>query len=565
MTRRYLFLSILLVLGFVAQSASAQERFNLQSFRPTPTQRMGIFTTHGARLLTPVDFDLHLMGSLGWSPWAIETGNGDTMGKIVSSITAGNLLFAIGVHERFEIGLDLPVLRTQEGDGVQGFREAPLGETVIGFGDIRLVPRVLLYSTFSEPADNSGIALTLIADASIPSGDQEAYAGDGGVRLDPRIALDVGFEGGHLIAVNAGYSIRPETEIETLEVDDFIALSVGADVRIVETIHALGEISAGLTPAEELGAEEVPVELLGAGRFLFRPYVLQAGAGLGLSSGAGPTDWRIFGSVGYEFVRDETDRDDDGLIYRDDTCPNSAEDFDGFDDFDGCPDDDNDADGIADIGDACPNEAEDFDNVADFDGCPEIDADSDGDRIADLEDICPNEPEDLDNYQDSDGCPDYDNDGDGVLDTVDLCPDAVGVTNGCPEVESIVVRFVSDSTQLDENATAVLDEFVQDWSLARPEGALVNVETAVLGEVAAEDVAHQCQLLLPTAEIEATQEVETIALSRAQTVVEYLAQRGIAAEQLATNVFDCSQLTRAVEGEVERVASHRVEVRIVIP
>lgn len=565
MTRRYLFLSILLALGLVAKAASAQERFNLQSFRPTPTQRMGIFTTHGARLLTPVDFDLHLMGSLGWSPWAIETGDGDTMGKIVSSITAGNLLFAIGVHERFEIGLDLPILRTQEGDGVQGFREAPLGETVIGFGDIRLVPRVLLYSTFSDRTDNSGIALTLVADASIPSGDQQAYAGDGGVRLDPRVAFDVGLEGGHLIAINAGYSIRPETEIETLEVDDFIALSVGGDVHIIEEVHVLAEISAALTPADDLGAEEVPVELLGAGRFLFRPFVFQAGAGMGLSNGAGPTDWRFFGSVGYEFDRDETDRDDDSLVYRDDACPNDAEDPDGFDDADGCPDDDNDADGIVDIRDACPNEPEDFDNVADFDGCPEVDADSDGDRIADLEDICPNEAEDLDGYQDSDGCPDDDNDGDGVSDTVDRCPDAAGVIYGCPVVESVTVRFLATSTQLDDNAIAILEQFVRDWSLGQPEGAMVVLRAAVLAETDTDDAAHQCEFLLSTDQLDPADEVVITTMNRAESVAAYLTQQGIAAEQLVTNVFDCSEMTRTAEDEVNRVASHRVEVRVVIP
>ena len=38
-----------------------------------------------------------------------------------------------------------------------------------------------------------------------------------------------------------------------------------------------------------------------------------------------------------------------------DQCPNQAEDFDGFQDDDGCPDFDNDSDGVPDSVDNCPN------------------------------------------------------------------------------------------------------------------------------------------------------------------------------------------------------------------
>ena len=65
------------------------------------------------------------------------------------------------------------------------------------------------------------------------------------------------------------------------------------------------------------------------------------------------------------------DRDGDGIDDERDHCPGAAEDVDGFEDADGCPDPDNDLDGIDDIRDKCPNEPEDYDGVADDDGCPE--------------------------------------------------------------------------------------------------------------------------------------------------------------------------------------------------
>jgi outer membrane protein OmpA-like peptidoglycan-associated protein len=48
-----------------------------------------------------------------------------------------------------------------------------------------------------------------------------------------------------------------------------------------------------------------------------------------------------------------------------------AEDLDGFEDTDGCPDPDNDRDGILDGDDACPNDAEVVNGIDDLDGCPD--------------------------------------------------------------------------------------------------------------------------------------------------------------------------------------------------
>ena len=53
------------------------------------------------------------------------------------------------------------------------------------------------------------------------------------------------------------------------------------------------------------------------------------------------------------------------------SVPNEPEDFDGFEDEDGCPDPDNDKDGIPDVVDKCPNEPETVNGVDDEDGCPD--------------------------------------------------------------------------------------------------------------------------------------------------------------------------------------------------
>jgi OOP family OmpA-OmpF porin len=99
-----------------------------------------------------------------------------------------------------------------------------------------------------------------------------------------------------------------------------------------------------------------------------------------------------------------TDKDGDGIPDDIDQCPDVAEDKDGFEDTDGCPDFDNDKDGIYDNQDQCPDVPEDRDGFQDNDGCPDTDNDKDG--ILDADDLCPNNPETVNGYKDQDGCPD---------------------------------------------------------------------------------------------------------------------------------------------------------------
>jgi len=210
-----------------------------------------------------------------------------------------------------------------------------------------------------------------------------------------------------------------------------------------------------------------------------------------------------FGWSGY--IKDDDD-DGDKIFNREDACPYRAEDYDGFEDEDGCPDLDNDNDGLLDIKDNCPmqaatcdgcpvvdqdgdsifddvdqciNNPEDMDGFEDSDGCPDIDNDKDG--VLDEQDACPLEPEDKDGFQDEDGCPDLDNDGDGVADAQDKCPMVRGLVenDGCPKTKEIRgkltltgVNFSSGSANLTQNSFKILDkvlESLKEWPEVRVE------------------------------------------------------------------------------------------------
>ena len=160
------------------------------------------------------------------------------------------------------------------------------------------------------------------------------------------------------------------------------------------------------------------------------------------------------------------DSDGDGILDKFDACPDEAEDFDGFEDDDGCPDYDNDFDGIPDLEDNCPLAAEDYDGFADSDGCPDPDNDLDG--ILDINDDCPDEAEDKDGFLDDDGCPDLDNDGDGILDVDDECPNKPETFNGFEDQDGCPDQI--DVVSIERITLSAKDIFYSNTATIKPEG-----------------------------------------------------------------------------------------------
>ena len=120
------------------------------------------------------------------------------------------------------------------------------------------------------------------------------------------------------------------------------------------------------------GPSGTPLELGTGLQGVFGEFTVSAGAAFGLTPAPGSSAVRGVLSVQWapRFLDDDRDglRDDPSV----DHCIGLREDFDGFEDGDGCPDDDNDGDGFADKGDKCPDDPETVNGVDDDDGCPDV-------------------------------------------------------------------------------------------------------------------------------------------------------------------------------------------------
>jgi outer membrane protein OmpA-like peptidoglycan-associated protein len=491
--RKYVFgLVLTTTLLSVASPAQAQLTtgpVDLQLFRPAADSK-GYFTLNGAQILAPLDFSFGLISTIAWKPLQLK-GVARVDPSISSAVTVNNLITttlqgALGLfqgdHLGLQIGLQLPiVVLTGDGTPVDTRGTLVTNDDVLhqmdaqGIGDLIIHPKIRLINPSRKK-----IGVSLIPSLVLPTGDKNHFMGEGQLIFQPSAVVDAnwGRYGVLRTAINVGARIR--TKGASTFVDNqasfarTITTAVGAPpiqpntdqgIKVGNEILAGLGVAWGLVPFrfdlvgevyafEGLNSKKIAADgsvssmkpggeaIAGIKLYMAANSFFEAGGGYQvMPSSYAAAKGRVF--VGFIFEPGIGDRDGDGIKDDVDKCPDDPEDYDGFEDEDGCPDPDNDKDGIPDELDACPNEPETYNGYKDEDGCPDdVVRDRDGDGIPDDVDKCPDQPEDFDGFEDEDGCPDPDNDKDGIPDKVDLCPndpedfDGFEDGDGCPDPDN---------------------------------------------------------------------------------------------------------------------------------
>jgi outer membrane protein OmpA-like peptidoglycan-associated protein len=230
-----------------------------------------------------------------------------------------------------------------------------------------------------------------------------------------------------------------------------------------------------------------------------------------------------------------------------------------FGEYYGCPD--RDRDGIPDSLDKCPREAEDFDGFQDADGCP--DPDNDGDGIPDIEDQCIDQPETKNGYQDADGCPDQvpDRDHDGIPDNVDQCPDEPETYNGikdddgCPDGPSLA-EATAESIQI----TRVINFATNsDKIVGKPSFQVLDAVAAVLAhhtEITSLEISGHTDSFGDRAHN------TELSNRRAASVRTYLVSKGVDATRLSSKGYGPDKPIAENRTAAGRGKNRRVEFRI---
>jgi OmpA-OmpF porin, OOP family len=419
-------------------------------FRPAMDSK-GLFVTNGSQVLGKNDFSFGLIIDYGNTLLRINN-NGVASPQLINNSFQGTFQANFGIANIISVGVDVPV------DLMTGSAEATGGGAGIepGWGNQQLNNQNLGYlaahAKWRILRVEKGLGLAIATQIGGSVTDSPANAGgDPGFWYWPQLILDrhFGYTGRVKIALNGGF--RGHTGSGTvLDLKDgvfkdgnLVTYSGGLSVRVADPLDLVAETYGTylLAPGASSGVKVSNEAVGGLKLFVERNSYLMVGGGARYTTGFEAATYRAF--IGFIWEPSIGDRDGDGIKDDVDKCPDEPEDFDGFEDADGCPDPDNDHDGIPDVDDRCINEPEDRDGDQDADGCPEgNDGDRDGDGILDKNDKCPDQPEDKDGFQDADGCPDPDNDKDGIPDKLDQCPndpedkDNFQDADGCPDQDN---------------------------------------------------------------------------------------------------------------------------------
>jgi outer membrane protein OmpA-like peptidoglycan-associated protein len=354
--------------------------------------------------------------------------SGATLRRLVGNREELSVGAAIGLFERYQMSVILPVVLHQEAQ----LPGQDLGAgTASGVGSMVLIPRAVLL--------DGPIRVGVEVPVTLPLWETPAYMGYEGLGVEPRLLLEE--MAGPLVFSSAlGALIKPEQRVFNLRDGDQLTYAIAGQYPDAVQGWDFGVEFQGGTPLARPGrsAETRAEVLLGARHRFDTGLSVTAGSGAGVLSGIGQSSYRIFLGVGYAgSLQEATAASGDPPRSKPDCAPRA----DGRPLPAGCPAADTDADGIPDTLDRCPTAAEDKDGFKDTDGCPEPDNDQDG--ILDINDGCPLEAEDKDGFKDADGCPEADNDGDGLLDAQDQCPlvsedfNGVDDSDGCPDATQV--------------------------------------------------------------------------------------------------------------------------------
>ena len=308
--------------------------FDLQLFHPAVGPRSFV-TLDGAEVLEHRLWHVALVTSYQRQPlkYTLQSADGLESSTLapVRNLAMAELVAAIGIGNRFEIGAALPLALTWQGDAFDGYgRGTGLAPTAAAFGDLRVEGKAQLVGLGRDRA----FRLSVSAGGTLQTGDETAFLGERTVAARARALLE--YQGGEKLRAVAmvGGLWREESQFLGTPAGPAGLYGVALEVRPRRELGVVGEVTGRYASKY---ADTNPAEF-DAGMRFYLPSMVQLlmGAGFGLNQGIGSPVVRAFLGVGW--APDNRDHDGDGIIDREDRCPDEVEDRDGFQDGDGCPD-----------------------------------------------------------------------------------------------------------------------------------------------------------------------------------------------------------------------------------
>ena len=526
-----------------------------------------------------------IVGEYQFRPLAIYESDGSVRTSLVRDLVVLHPGASLVLWDRVRFAFNLPVQVYANGDAgtLNGVTYAPPQKDQ-SLGDLRLGADVRLFGEYG-----GAITGAVGVQASLPTGDRDSYAGDGALRVAPR-ALIAGDIGAFVYAAKLGFQYRyHQATFAASPVGNELVYGASAGLRVLDRRLVVGPevFGSAVTDGDQFfGRRTTPVEALLGAHYLAGDVRFGAGVGAGLTRGFGTPVVHALANVEWA-PRFDSDRDKDGILDKDDACPDTAgvasrdpakhgcpeeldRDRDGIlDRLDACPDDpgaatddptttgcpDRDKDGVVDKVDACPDVPGAPSSDPEKNGCPEeLDRDKDG--ILDKVDACPDDPGAATNDPTTTGCPDRDKDG--VVDKVDACPDEPGAPDPDPKKNGCPKAFIKDGKIM------ILEQVRFKTSSAEilPGRDSLDVLEAVLEVLKQHPEIKRVRVEGHTDDRGQKGSNQTLSANRAASVVKWLVAHGVDAKRLTSKGYGQDRPIDTNATDEGRQKNRRVEFQI---
>jgi OmpA-OmpF porin, OOP family len=365
--------SVPLALGLAATNALAQSlpSLDVRTWRPTTDPEANLVLEP---MSTPGWWNFNVGAWLSYAnrPVALTAGGSSlTSARPLENQLAMDLVANVGLGARAAVGVDLPMFLYQ--NGTTGLSNAVVTNGSVpatGLGDLTVTGKGAIITN-----QDGGFGLAVLGAVSVPTGDTQSFMGEGSTTVTARVAVDYSLVIASLQA-SFGYMLRSEHHLWPdapggIVFGDELPWSIGLLLhpgflrsldpgdRQTWELAFHGALPAG--PVGPFGTGQPGSQALSPALFAFsdrislgryRDTFVLLGGDVGVARAVGVPTFR--GIVALGWAPRSHDRDGDGVPDDVDQCPGIAEDRDGFEDNDGCPEMDNDEDGIPDAFDACP-------------------------------------------------------------------------------------------------------------------------------------------------------------------------------------------------------------------
>lgn len=355
----------------------ADTGFSVERFTPPPGNTPFLAVDH-ADTMPHWTYSAGVSMSLMSRPLVLrDLFDGELATVPVESRLGLELAVAIGLGKRFQFGLVMPMVAYQSGERLRGIGLSEADLAPVQMGDIRLHSKARLVG---KPGQR-GFGVAAGFDLTLPSGGAEHFAGERGSIIGFRILtswrhrwLSAGMDLGARLRTTQVILLSPARPHSN---ELALAFGVAANLPVPTVRYAASAIAEYALVLADKSSGSTRGPSPGEARAGLRVGLCTGWSGnLGLGFGTTPSEvgspaWRFVAGVRYE-RKPIADLDRDNIEDGRDRCRQQAEDYDGFEDSDGCPDTDNDRDGYPDFADDCPDAAEDYDGHRDVDGCPDF-------------------------------------------------------------------------------------------------------------------------------------------------------------------------------------------------